>query len=250
MRLELATWMEVDAYLKRSRGIIVPVGSTEQHGPTGLLGTDWMTAETIAHGIAERLDVLVTPTLTFGMAQHHLAFAGTISLRPTTLIAVVRDVVASLACHGFDRIYFVNGHGGNVDTVNAAFADIHSEVSFGNAAPSRRRVRCALRNWYESEGVESLSASFYGTSDGAHGTASEIAVTQFRYPDHIKTHILDPAVAPGLDREIHDAFDLRLRYPDGRIGSNPALATPEQGKILTETAIASLTADYIHFLDT
>src|ERR1700722_4838141 len=129
MRLELATWTEVETYLKRTRAVMVPIGSTEQHGPTGLLGTDAITAETIARGIAERLEVFVTPTIWFGMARHHLAFAGTISLRPSTLVAVIRDVVASLAHHGFDRIYFVNGRGGSVDTVNAAFSEIYAETS-------------------------------------------------------------------------------------------------------------------------
>ena len=55
MRLQLATWPEVEAYLTRSQGIVIPIGSTEQHGPTGFVGTDALCPELIAHGIGEKL---------------------------------------------------------------------------------------------------------------------------------------------------------------------------------------------------
>ena len=72
MQLQLCTWQEVEAYLAKSRAIILPIGSTEQHGPNGLIGTDAITAEAIARGVGENATALVAPTIAVGMAQHHL----------------------------------------------------------------------------------------------------------------------------------------------------------------------------------
>ena len=112
---------EVDTYLEQCKGVIIPLGSTEQHGPTEPL-RDALTAEAVALELGRRSGVLVTPAQAFGMAEHHLGFAGTMSLQPSTLMAVLHDLVLSLATHGFERIFVVNGHGGNIATAKAAFA--------------------------------------------------------------------------------------------------------------------------------
>src|SRR5512139_1750312 len=112
MLLHLITWLEVETYLNHSKGIILPIGSTEQHGPTGLIGTDAICAEAIARGVGEATQAMVAPTINVGMALHHMAFPGSISLRPSTLILVIRDYLMSLAKAGFTKFFFINGHGG------------------------------------------------------------------------------------------------------------------------------------------
>ena len=84
MLLVEATWMEIEAYLATSRAIVMPIGSVEQHGPMGLMGTDAMCADIIARRAGDLGGFLVGPTLALGMAQSHLAFPGTISLKPST----------------------------------------------------------------------------------------------------------------------------------------------------------------------
>jgi creatinine amidohydrolase len=241
MLLHLQTWPEVESYLKTSRGIIVPIGSTEQHGPVGVIGTDAICAEVIARGVGETAGALVAPTIAVGMAQHHMAFSGSMTLRPSTLIAMLRDIVDSLAVHGFGSFYFINGHGGNIATVTAGFSEIYAARSM---TPPRTiaPVRCRLRNWWEAEGVKRLVAELYGNAEGSHATPSEIAVTQFAVPEAVKRAPLDPKIAPRGD--FTDAADYRRNFPDGRIGADSALATPEAGKRLYELAVAGLAKDY------
>src|SRR3569833_197676 len=105
MLLHLSTWTEVEAYLEQSQCIIMPIGSTEQHGPTGLIGTDAICAEAIARGVGEATGALVGPTIKVGMALHHLDFPGTISLKPTTVIQVIQDYITSLVRTGFTKFF-------------------------------------------------------------------------------------------------------------------------------------------------
>lgn len=246
MLLQLCTWQEVEAYLQRSTGIIIPIGSTEQHGPTGLIGTDAICPEAIARGVTEETDVLVAPTINIGMAQHHLGFPGSITLRPGTLLAVVRDIVDSLTRHGFDRFYFLNGHGGNIATVTAAFSEIYAQCSLGTAPPDRLPVRCKLANWWMGAQVKKLSKSLFGDAEGSHATPSEVSLSYFAYPNAVKTAEMSPKIAP--KGEIFDAADYRRRFPDGRIGSDPSLASIEAGEKLYKAAVKDTLESYRSFL--
>ena len=239
MRLDLSTWQEVEGYLVGSTGILIPIGSHEQHGPNGLIGTDAICPETVARTFGERDGVMVGPTLGIGVAQHHLAFAGSISLRPTTLIAMIRDVVLSLVRHGFSRIYFLNGHGGNIATVQAAFAEIYGEASYsGRESP----VSLRLGNWFAGRRVRELTRDLYGDTDGSHATASEVSLSYHAYPGSVKSVAMSPTVAP--NGRFRDAADYRRQFPDGRIGSDPSRSNPADGARLLDAAIDDLRASY------
>lgn len=243
MLIPFSSWPEIDERLKTNKAIVVPIGSNEQHGPTGLLGTDWLCPEIIAHG-AEKADdrLTVAPTFNIGMAQHHLAFAGTISLRPSTFMATITDWVSSLSRHGFDRIYFLNGHGGNVATIEATFSELYAEWS---VLEERCPYVLKLRNWWDLPGVHGLCNSIFPTGHGMHATPSEIAVTQAAYPDRIKTAEYSPRIAPS--GPIRDALDYRARFPDGRIGSDPGQASPEKGQRIIDAAVPALLKDVAAF---
>ena len=250
MRLQLCSWPEVDDYLARSTGIMIPIGSTEQHGPTGFIGTDALCPELIAHGIGTRHQIMVAPTLSIGMAQHHLGFAGSVTLRPSTLIAVVHDVVTSLAKHGFDRFFFLNGHGGNIATLQAAFSEIYAERSLSAEPRNDKGLRCTVHNWWDGAAVKAISAKEFAGSEGSHATPSEVSLTYYGYPEdgaRIREAKLAPKIAPG--GPIYDSDDYRRRFPDGRIGSDPSLATEEIGEQLFEAAVREVANAYGRFLD-
>ena len=245
IRLQLRSWPEVEEYLKRSKGVIVPLGSTEQHGPTGAIGTDALTAEAVALEVGRRTGVLVTPAQAFGMAEHHLGFAGTMSLQPSTLLAVMHDLVLSLARHGFERIYVINGHGGNIATCKAAFAQAYGTAA-SRGLPNAGALRCKLANWFMAPEAMNLARELYGDKEGHHATPSEIAITLQLEPSLLSKQRPLPDPAPA--GPIHGPEDFRRRHPDGRMGSDPSLATAEHGARFLDVSAAALAKDLERFL--
>lgn len=246
MLLHLSTWPEVEAYLHRSQGIILPIGSTEQHGPSGLIGTDAICAEILAKGVGETIEACVGPTIAVGMALHHLGFPGSISLRPSTLIQVIGDYLVSLSRSGFRRFFFINGHGGNIATLKAAFSETYDRLATLSGFETVE-IRCEVANWFMMPEVYRLAKELYGEAEGSHATPSEVALAQYAYPEAIKSVELIPPIAPS-STGIYGAQDFRQRYPDGRMGSNPGLATPEHGKRFYEAAVPALSDRYQGFL--
>ncbi len=251
MLLALSSWPEVESYLTDRTGIIVPIGSTEQHGPTGLIGTDFITAAAIAEACGEQVDCLVTPPVTVGMAQHHMAFPGTITLRPATYIDVIVDWVTSLSTHGFKRIYFVNGHGGNIAPTITAFNEFYASLSLAPETEASGTL-CKLVNWWAMPGTDSLIKETFGDADGIHATASEIAVTQYIHPHHIKpvSQSLEAAKSGAPAADIHNAYDYRRRFVDGRIGSDVRVSNPSDGEKIFRKAVSEIATDYRSFIQT
>ncbi len=245
IRLQLRSWPEVEDYLQRCKGVIIPLGSTEQHGPTGAIGTDALTAEAVALEVGRRSGVLVTPAQAFGMAEHHLGFAGTVSLQPATLLAVLHDMVLSLAGHGFERIFVINGHGGNIATARAAFAQAYGTATTRGLAVAPR-LRCRLANWFLAGPVMAEARQLYGEREGHHATPSEIALTLHLEPSlQAKQRPLPEAAPAG---PIHGPDDFRRRHPDGRMGSDPYLASAEHGSRFLDLAATALSQDLTSFL--
>ncbi len=252
MQLELMTSPQVADYLLRRQGIVIPVGATEQHGPDGLIGTDHLCAQAIARRFGRDHGVIVAPTLSYGMSQFHLGFSGTVSLRPSTLAALVHDVIASLAATGFTRIYFLNGHGGNVAPIRCAVQEFYAARSLAGAQhPSA--AHCRLKSWWELPTADRLRKSLYGDREGYHATPSELAITMAAHADSIAPFEREAPPAPAADVLAHagdnyyDAADYRARFPDGRAISHSALATPDAGERLIAAAASDLAVDFDSF---
>lgn len=119
MHIADMNWMQVEAYLQTDDRAVLPIGSTEQHGYLSL-ATDSTLAERVARDAAEPLGIPVFPVLAYGVTPYFRHFPGSISLRVTTHLAVLRDILDSLAASGFRRILIVNGHGGNAAAQSGA----------------------------------------------------------------------------------------------------------------------------------
>lgn len=241
MKLQEATWPEIETYLERSSGIIIPAGSTEQHGPMGLIGTDALCAEAIAHGAGERADACVAPTLSYTPAPFNMAFPGTISISEPLFRSLMFEILDSIVSHGFRHIYVLNGHGANLAVLN----------SLARSVPG---AELRVQSWWNFSAVKALRQEYFGEWEGMHATPSEIAITQATHriippgetatppeklsSDYIAAHTGDRHGPPAQHR---------ARFPDGRVGSHSALATPAYGKKILQAAIEAVAQDYAAF---
>lgn len=125
-RLGELTTEDAAASVARGDIVILPAGAFEQHGPAMPMATDLIRAEDMADRVAAALPgrVVIGPSLPVGVSPHHLGFAGTVTLRPSTFLTVAREYVDSLAHHGWRRILVVTGHAGNNATLGALAQDL------------------------------------------------------------------------------------------------------------------------------
>ncbi|KPN30386.1 creatinine amidohydrolase family protein, mycofactocin system [Halolamina pelagica] len=187
MRLADATWTDVrdaDADLA-----VLPVGSTEGHGPHAPLGTDSLTAETVAEAGADAYEeatgqsVLVAPTVPVGISEEHRAFDGTLWVTPDTFRAYVRETAESLAAgDGPAAIVLVNGHGGNVD----ALREVAARLTRDGVA------RVAPFTWFEAVGEHA--------SDMGHAGPLETAFLRHERSDLVREDRIEDARENGSER--------------------------------------------------
>src|SRR3954471_3911997 len=126
------TYPDIQAYLKRSDLILIPMASTEQHGPHLPLSTDTTTSYEVSKRAAEQANVLYTPTVWTGYSPQHMRGPGqgmgTITIRAETLNNLLYDIARSLIHHGFNKLIFVNGHGSNVKVIDPVLRKLRNET--------------------------------------------------------------------------------------------------------------------------
>jgi creatinine amidohydrolase len=153
-----SNWMQIAKYLEHDDRIVLPIGSTEQHGYLSL-GTDALLAERVSVEAAAPLGVPVLPVLPFGMAPYFAEYPGSMSLRITTYIEVIRDLLDGLASQGFRRIAIINGHGGN--------APVAGLIREWISQPRSQRVQVLFHSWYNAPQTAATASQF--DEDQFHG---------------------------------------------------------------------------------
>jgi len=195
VRIRELNWMHVEEYLSEEDRVVLPVGSTEQHGYLSL-ETDNILAERVSAEAAEPLGVLVLPVLPYGLTPSFAAYPGSPTLRLETFMAVLRDLLDSLYGQGFRRFLIVNGHGGNLPAAGLVreWAAAHDDAqAIFHSWWSSERVQAAARevdplpshaNWFENfpwtrlEGIELPAERKPPLDEAAYRVASPAGVRE------------------------------------------------------------------------
>ena len=242
-RLALLSFAEIRAIDAGRAVVLVPSGAVEQHGPHLPLDTDAFLCTSVVEAAAGRVTeggpVLVAPTLSLGLSEHHMAFPGTLTLEPFTFAAVVSDVCRSLARHGFRRQLIVNGHGGNSSLLGVAVQQ------FGFDEP----VHIAAVDYW-SLGAEAAGQVRESPPGGmGHACEFETSLMLHLRPESVRRDLIARELP--MTRSASESYDLFLRGPlsvhwktheltqSGVMGA-PDLATEEKGRVMFEACVDGL----------
>lgn len=227
MQLSESTWPEIEDATRTTDLAVLPVGSTEQHGPHAPLGTDTITAQEIAAAGTERSEheVIVGPTIPVGIAAEHRQFTGTLWVTEETFRRYVRETIESFIHHDLTRLVVVNGHGGNIDALREICSKIYRNTE-GYAAPF---------TWFNAVSTE---------QEMGHGGPLETALLQWLQPELIRQNRIEQARDGGAERwgEWHSGTNLAydsVEFTDSGVVGDPSNGDVELGEeLLTQAAKA------------
>jgi creatinine amidohydrolase len=180
---------ELRALAARNATVLLPIGSTEQHGPHLPTGVDDFLAAEVCRRAAEltQRPVVVAPSVWCGLAEHHMAFGGTFTLSLATLHALLRDICRSILRAGFQRILIVNGHGGNMTALNALVTELTVELS----------ARIGVTSYFVI-GDEVVRNTLADQETLMHACEGETSMMLAAYPDLVRTDELAKAHGPRI----------------------------------------------------
>lgn len=236
------TWPELGDYVADGSVAVVPLGSTEQHGPHLPLATDHLIAEALAREAADRVDVLCTPTVSVGVSSHHRQFHGTLWVDPPEFRDYVESLTRNLTYHGIEKVVFVNAHGGNVQHLR----EVGRRLREDDAA--------FAVEWMWDESIPGLIEEVF-PHPGPHGGPKETAMIMHIAPDLVRKDQLEAARDGGVvdwepSNRVHGArtfYDSIDNSENGVFGDQTD-ATPAVGEQLFEAAAGELVS-LIHWLD-
>ena len=192
---------EVEAFVRDHHMVIVPVGSTEQHGPHAPLGTDSLIPTEIARRIAPEVGAAVAPTVGYGLSYPHAGFTGVVFLRMSTFAALIEDLCLQLATMGFQRIVFLNGHYDNTYAIAYACAAVGDRLPAG--------VRAYPINYWDAMTPDE-AAEFFDPANGLHANKGETSAVMAINPALVDMERANAEMPPFPDvtnpAAVHTAF--------------------------------------------
>ncbi len=214
--LAALAWPELAAALADGPCIaLVPLGATEQHGPHLPFATDTAIADELARRLAARFpETVACPSLPFGCSREHLAFPGTVDLEPATLAAVLRDVLRSLARHGFAGAFVFSAHGGNDAALAAMLPELRATAApmWVDAFTDRTRLAEETARIAAAAGIAPAAA-------GHHAGEAETSIMLALRPDAVRTGAFAAGhLAPVADPRTLFYPSLREQAPNGTVG--------------------------------
>jgi creatinine amidohydrolase len=243
--LEEMAWPEAQEALKSARLGLVPVGSLEQHGPHLGMASDAVLSYEFTKKVAEAVypKAVVTAPVAFGVSAHHMAFAGTVSLRPQTLIALAEDIGLSLSRHGVTHVLFVNGHGGNRDALGVATDRLRFEHGV-------KAAHCLWPVLGWAEGMQVASSTRVG-----HSCEFEVSIAMHLSPQLVKADRLSEGEFIDTPLRHTGPLGVVVPRPFDEITANGAFegapkARPELGEVVVAAAlgrIAEFIEDFLRY---
>ena len=218
-------WMDVENYLQKDDRLLLVVGACEQHAYLSLL-TDVKIPYALAQAAAQQTGILIAPPVNFGISPYFLKYPGTLSLRTSTMLDLIEDIVLSAYGHGFKRIVVLNGHGGNAPLQGR----LHELVN------RHAGLKIAWYSWWQAASVQALAKASGYTPSHANWLEAFPFTRLVHMPEILKPHV--------QNREILSAQRFREKYGDGSFGG-PYLA-PDQ---LMESIFSAALEDILDLLN-
>jgi creatinine amidohydrolase len=239
------TTLEVDAFLAEHDTVIVPVGSTEQHGPHGPLLTDALIPVEVARRVAPLVGAVVAPVVNYSLSYPHVGFTGVVHVRIPTFMALIEDLCLSLAAIGFRRIVFLNGHYDNTYAIAYACANVADRLP---ATTSAFPV-----NYWDGMTPDE-AAEFFDPSNGLHANKGETSAVLAIAPELVDMELANAEFPPFPNvtspAPVHTAFFFAApgsvhRATQSGTWGDAREATPEFG----ERYLAVVTDATVRILD-
>ncbi|MXV61190.1 creatininase family protein [Natronorubrum sp. JWXQ-INN-674] len=236
------TWREIETALERTETLLLPVGSTEQHGHHMPLGVDVYMPEAIGERVAESGPALLAPPIWYGVSPHHTFKPGTFTISTETFQRYVFDVCASAGEWGIENVLLLNGHYLAQDPeLEIVVRELREETGMG-------AFHVPLVNVFAdvAEEIRTADVSF-------HASEFETSIMLELFPELVHMDRAEAVEPPEESLPLTDydalgenqvgwalsAEDMTELTPTGNIG-DPTVATAEKGKLLVEAAASSI----------
>ena len=200
MYLGKMTTAQAKEAFKNDPIIVIPVGSTEQHGTQSALGTDYMVPSYLADHIEDVDNVIVAPTVPYGVCPYHLSFEGSINIGYEGLYLVLHGIMDSLMQHGVRRFVVLNGHGGNTPSIDRVALEVYHKGGV-----------CASVDWW------SLVAQLDDRFQGGHGDVLETSAMMAIDPESVHLELGKPINAQNPTSEMKAAYIQAVNFKGGTV---------------------------------